>query len=417
MASDHTTPPADLPEALRLAAEAVKAWANIDDFWSLPDSDCGEMVLGAIEDGTKYDLLQIDADNYGTDGESEKLARFYAAANPGAVLALLDERDRLATQVAAPIAAAPAVASPTSEQAGAPDWGSRGTQTLAGWINELGTLSEHPQVGASWLRSAMRTIFCGLQAHAAPESGGDARAAKGDKQRARDAYAAGMGDPLVIPASPTTEQAGATGEPDLVWLAEDPEEGGSADEIAERISDDMGIGDEAEVEVNCARYMPNRKIRVRLERDEESGDPITSWKWVIPAPASGGDALDADLWPAARDVLSERRRQVSSEGRTAKHDDEHSDGSMALAAACYAMYAPLPAGERIDGAASQLHSANGKNFPGGLAWLSIWPWARQWWKPKSPRQDAVRACALLLAEIERMDRAAMAAKGQEGGTA
>lgn len=103
MAQDDktTTGAAELPEALRLAAQAVKAWSNIDDFWELPDSDCGETVLGAIEEGEKYALLTIDADTFGTDGESVKLARFYASANPGAVLALLDERDHLHAQVEA----------------------------------------------------------------------------------------------------------------------------------------------------------------------------------------------------------------------------------------------------------------------------------------------------------------------------
>jgi len=109
MTTHHTSGAADLPEALRLAAEAVKAWSNVDDFWALPDSDCGEMVLGAIEEGDKYELLTIDADTFGTDGESVKLAQFYAAANPGAVLALLDERDSLRAQLAA-LAAGQAVA-------------------------------------------------------------------------------------------------------------------------------------------------------------------------------------------------------------------------------------------------------------------------------------------------------------------
>ncbi len=36
--------------------------------------------------------------------------------------------------------------------------------------------------------------------------------------------------------------------------------------------------------------------------------------------------------------------------------------------------------------------------PGG------WPFADTFWKPKSPRQDLVRAAALLIAEIERLDR-------------
>lgn len=38
-----------------------------------------------------------------------------------------------------------------------------------------------------------------------------------------------------------------------------------------------------------------------------------------------------------------------------------------------------------------------------------WPttWAEDWWKPKNPRRDLVRAAALLIAEIERLDRAAL----------
>jgi hypothetical protein len=43
------------------------------------------------------------------------------------------------------------------------------------------------------------------------------------------------------------------------------------------------------------------------------------------------------LTKASQDVLAERQRQVSAEGWTPDHDDEHRDGAMAIAAACYAM--------------------------------------------------------------------------------
>lgn len=33
-----------------------------------------------------------------------------------------------------------------------------------------------------------------------------------------------------------------------------------------------------------------------------------------------------------------------------------------------------------------------------------WPWSREWWKPKNPRRDLVKAGALIVAEIERLDR-------------
>jgi hypothetical protein len=38
---------------------------------------------------------------------------------------------------------------------------------------------------------------------------------------------------------------------------------------------------------------------------------------------------------------------------------------------------------------------------------SLWPskWAEHWFKPKDPRRDLVRAAALCIAEIERLDRA------------
>lgn len=97
------------------------------------------------------------------------------------------------------------------------------------------------------------------------------------------------------------------------------------------------------------------------------------------------------------DVQAERRRQVEAEGWTPEHDDEHSHGQMARAAACYAL-----AGSSApnDGTAALLVSL-------------AWPWDEQWWKPTSTRRDLVKACALALAEIERLDRAA--APGKEVG--
>lgn len=88
---------------------------------------------------------------------------------------------------------------------------------------------------------------------------------------------------------------------------------------------------------------------------------------------------------ALHDVMAERRRQMMVEGWTAKHDDEHTESEMALAAACYAMSAG--------------GYAKGQTPP-------IWPWSFEWWKPAYGRRDLVRAAALLLAEIERIDRAA-----------
>lgn len=103
-----------------------------------------------------------------------------------------------------------------------------------------------------------------------------------------------------------------------------------------------------------------------------------------------------NLTKAATDVLAERQRQISVEGWTPKHDDEHSNGQMALAAACYACNAATWAERPPNIPASDYTKFASQGFR--------WPWAQKRWKPKSQRQDLVRAAALLLAEIERLDR-------------
>ena len=97
------------------------------------------------------------------------------------------------------------------------------------------------------------------------------------------------------------------------------------------------------------------------------------------------------------DVQAERRRQVEAEGWTPQHDDEHADGQMAQAAGCYALHA----------------GGIGTDWPDGRQNGSalFWPWDKDWWKPTTPRRDLVKACALALAEIERLDRVAASQGG------
>ncbi|MDP0929033.1 hypothetical protein Q0601_17750 [Paracoccus onubensis] len=90
---------------------------------------------------------------------------------------------------------------------------------------------------------------------------------------------------------------------------------------------------------------------------------------------------------AVEDVLAERRRQIEAEGWTPEHDDGHENGDLSRAAACYALTA-----------ARYPHD--------DVAFLRFWPWQGEWWKPTTPRRDLVKAGALILAELERMDRAA-----------
>jgi hypothetical protein len=87
---------------------------------------------------------------------------------------------------------------------------------------------------------------------------------------------------------------------------------------------------------------------------------------------------------ALRDVAAERRRQVEAEGWTPEHDDEHDGGELALAGGTYALLSASRDGWRVD---------------------DHWPWDLAWLKKSDPRRMLVKAGALILAEIERLDRA------------
>lgn len=107
-------------------------------------------------------------------------------------------------------------------------------------------------------------------------------------------------------------------------------------------------------------------------------------------------------------VLFERQRQINAEGWSAEHDDEHDGGALIEAAVCYASHAAAR-GWTFATAPDEYRSEwpfpkDRKVFGhGDVTWPKGWSW--QWWKPKDPRRDLVRAAALLIAEIERLDRA------------
>lgn len=111
------------------------------------------------------------------------------------------------------------------------------------------------------------------------------------------------------------------------------------------------------------------------------------------------DAVAPDqISAAARDALAERRAQVTREGWTPEHDDAHSVGALAVAGACYAF-----------SAASSQYARHSTYWARRYteAFREYWPFDEEWRKPKDPRRDLVRAGALIIAEIERIDRAAL----------
>lgn len=100
-----------------------------------------------------------------------------------------------------------------------------------------------------------------------------------------------------------------------------------------------------------------------------------------------GDRLDG-----VGRIAVERCRQLQVEGWTAEHDDEHRDGTLADAAACYAM-------------------TRRSRLEVGIE--KLWRWGREWWKPASdgsasfvPQRvrDLEKAGGLIAAEIDRLLR-------------
>ncbi|HBO4794442.1 hypothetical protein IPC491_08760 [Pseudomonas aeruginosa] len=103
------------------------------------------------------------------------------------------------------------------------------------------------------------------------------------------------------------------------------------------------------------------------------------------------------------DVQAERLRQVEAEGWTPEHDDEHACDEIAAFACFYAM---PPAARDWDASSTGYGDTLGE---------AILP---EGWEPKTGdrRRDLVKACALALAEIERLDRAGISQNPQPGAT-
>lgn len=99
---------------------------------------------------------------------------------------------------------------------------------------------------------------------------------------------------------------------------------------------------------------------------------------------------------AVLDVLNERARQIGQENYSAEHDDQYQNNELLRAGVGYAEHVVARGWVYSDANPEKYQSEEESEF---------WPWPSESWKPKNPRADLVRAAALLIAEIERIDRA------------
>ncbi|EPR1455617.1 ead/Ea22-like family protein [Citrobacter koseri] len=132
-----------------------------------------------------------------------------------------------------------------------------------------------------------------------------------------------------------------------------------------------------------------RALLDELEADKEQIKTLESrnrrLEGIIDAAEKRIAELEAKAFnPAILDVIAERQRQKSVEGWTPEHDDQYGKSQLLWASLCYLLNTIQPF-NRIP---------------------MDWPWDSSWWKPTNPRRDLVKAGALILAEIERIDRAA-----------
>ncbi|MFR6728023.1 hypothetical protein [Pseudomonas aeruginosa] len=128
---------------------------------------------------------------------------------------------------------------------------------------------------------------------------------------------------------------------------------------------------------------------LNMMSDKDHDTRITAERQLLSilAAAPGNSVPQAWL-----DVQAERRRQITAEGWTPEHDDLYCAAELPRAAAAYIL--------------------NGANDEAP----AIWPFSAKWWKPRDARANYVRAAALILAEIERLDRAGISQSPQPGAT-
>lgn len=107
--------------------------------------------------------------------------------------------------------------------------------------------------------------------------------------------------------------------------------------------------------------------------------------------------IDPDAHAALESIAAECIGQRQREGWTVEHDDSHARGEMARAAACYVNLGGwmIRAEERSRSLATTAPS---------MATPRDWPWAPEWWKPKSAMSNLTRGAALIVAEMGRQLR-------------
>ncbi|RIX74445.1 hypothetical protein [Acidovorax cavernicola] len=221
------------------------------------------------------------------------------------------------------------------------------------------------------LRERMHAAMVAVQAKAAP---GDNQGQDRPVERAFDAFLCrAWGETDLASAELVTDWEGVRRFMVREWLGEEDATDYDGEVTLDRLKKDFDTHEEEH----------NGRGGAYEVEFEIGGVSVERVCGFAPGAAIGSDA--------AHDVLAERQRQISAEGWTPEHDDGHVNDEIAAMACFYAM----PPGARE-------WSAEDTGY-GDTFGEAIIPegWAA---KEGDRRRELVKAGALILAEIERIDR-------------
>lgn len=102
---------------------------------------------------------------------------------------------------------------------------------------------------------------------------------------------------------------------------------------------------------------------------------------------------------AIDDVMHERCSQLSEKGHAPEWDDTYTKGELVNGAIAY-----------CDASVGEVTEEDAADVG-----LLFWPWPPETFKPRDKRSNLVRAAALIIAEIERLDRTAHRASDHQVG--
>lgn len=135
------------------------------------------------------------------------------------------------------------------------------------------------------------------------------------------------------------------------------------------------------------------------KHDKSAYFAFEAWKKCAESKQAEIDLLKAQLAEyskTALDVINERNRQINQENYSIEHDDSYQNNELPRAAASYL--------NNVVSRGWVFNSVYGPEVYQSEEVPDLWPWGDEHWKPKNPRRDLVKAAALIIAEIDRIDR-------------